>query len=74
MASRERMRMRAEFLNDVASGGVVAVVIAPIFGLLIASDTVDWIALTGLFVPGLVLSIVIHDIACRVAEKAGVGE
>jgi hypothetical protein len=68
------MRMRAQFLNDVASGGVVAVVIAPIFGLLIASQTVDWLALAGLFVLGLVLSLIIHDIACRVAEKAEVGE
>lgn len=61
--------MQADFLNAVASGGVVAVVITPIFGLLIASDPVDWAALGGLFVLGLVLSIMIHDIACRIAEK-----
>jgi hypothetical protein len=61
--------MRAEFLNAVASGGVVASVIAPIFGLLAGTDAVDWIAIGGLFALALVLSLVIHDIACRVAEK-----
>jgi hypothetical protein len=69
MASRAQVEMRAEFLNDVASGGVVAAVIAPIFGLLLANDAVDWVAIGGLFALALVLSLIIHDIACRVAEK-----
>ena len=68
MASREVLRMRAQFLNDVASGGTVASVVAPIFAIFLNGEAVDWVSVGGLFLFALVLSLILHDLACRVVS------
>lgn len=68
MSSRETRRIRVQFLNDVASGTVVAAVVAPIIALLLEDKPIDWPNVGGLSLLALVLAVIIHDIACRLAR------
>ena len=67
MASREALRMRAQYMNDIASGVAVASVVAPVFTLLVTGEAVNWLSIAGLFLLALVLSLILHDMACRVS-------
>jgi hypothetical protein len=55
-------------MNDIASGVAVASVVAPVFALLVTGETVEWLSIGGLFLLALVLSLILHDMACRVAK------
>jgi MFS family permease len=60
--------LRAQFYNDIASGGVVAAVIGPIFGLLLDETSVNWWGVSGLFLLALVISLIMHDAAYRIVR------
>ncbi|HEY9012078.1 MAG TPA: hypothetical protein VIN06_13770 [Devosia sp.] len=68
MVRRDSILLRAQFYNDIASGGVVAAVIGPVFGLLLDESSVNWLGVSGLFLLALVLSLIMHDVAHRIVR------
>lgn len=69
--TNEQIKARVTFLNSVAAGSVVASVITPAIGLSIGviswPKEGGWIAAACAFF--LVIAVIIHDIAYRLAEK-----
>ncbi len=62
----ERTKLTANFFNSVASGTVLASLVAPFIGMALGTLAVgDWTNVIGLSCLGTVLAVVVHLLARR---------